>query len=62
LATFFGPTLAEERRRYLVDWLAHVPQTVREFVVPARVIEDAALGIRSRAPEFPAGQKDQEAS
>jgi hypothetical protein len=62
LATFFGPTLAEERRRYLVDWLAHVPQTVREFVVPARVIADAALGIRSRAPEFPADQKDQEAS
>ena len=45
LAAFYGPALAEERRRFLVEWVARVPLETREFVVPARVIEDAAHGI-----------------
>jgi hypothetical protein len=42
LATFYGPTLAEERRRNLVEWLARLPLDASEITIPAAVIRDAA--------------------
>jgi len=44
LAAFYGPVLAEERRRYLVDWLARLPLDAREITIPAAVIREAAAG------------------